>query len=447
MSEGHVFLDLMSGRREDRVAFQDMLTLARAGAIRAVLVLHTSRFARNALVSRKYKDELRKRGIDVVAINAPFDVARPEGKFAERMMEAVDEFTSDTIGWWVGIGLKEKHDRGEPLGRLPETFFRDAAGRIQPHPELAPVVLEGFRRYATGRTGMGELARWSRREGLRTPSGRSLTDEWWRATLANPIAAGWVGYRRKRGGTELRKAAFSGFVPIDLFRHVQEVRAARARAPKQGARYRVYLLTGIARCASCGGRVTACEGQRMRCRRAAQHARCLERSTRADVLEQQIGDWLCSALVLSAEHKLRLAALVREKVANDASPAAAERAAALRQTLKRLNDAFVYGSMDEAEYRAAVTETKEALARVEGAPNEARIMAAIRVAQDIPALWSRARPDRRKQMLQAVLEVARVSSGAIVAVKPRPEVAPLLAVTTLGKDWRSRPDSNRRSRH
>ncbi len=34
----------------------------------------------------------------VIAINAPFDIERPEGKFAERMMEAVDEFTSDTIG-------------------------------------------------------------------------------------------------------------------------------------------------------------------------------------------------------------------------------------------------------------------------------------------------------------------------------------------------------------
>jgi DNA invertase Pin-like site-specific DNA recombinase len=98
----HVFLDLMSGRREDRVAFQDLLALARSGQIAAVIVLHTSRWARNAMVSRKYKEELRGRGVEVIATNAQFDVARPEGKFAERMMEAVDEFTSDTIGWWVG---------------------------------------------------------------------------------------------------------------------------------------------------------------------------------------------------------------------------------------------------------------------------------------------------------------------------------------------------------
>src|SRR5205823_9912946 len=145
----------MSGRREDRVAFQDLLALARSGRIAAVIVLHTSRWARNAMISRKYKEELRGRGVEVVATNAPFDIARPEGKFAERMMEAVDEFTSDTIGWWVSVGLREKHERGEPLGRLPETFFRDADGSVLPHPELSKIVLDGARRYATGRTGFG----------------------------------------------------------------------------------------------------------------------------------------------------------------------------------------------------------------------------------------------------------------------------------------------------
>lgn len=119
----HVFLDLMSGKREDRVALQDLLALARTGAIAAVLVLHTSRWARNALISRRYKDELRSRGVTVLALNAPFDVDRPEGKFAQRLMEAADEFTSDTIGFWVGIGLREKHERGLPLGRVPETFI------------------------------------------------------------------------------------------------------------------------------------------------------------------------------------------------------------------------------------------------------------------------------------------------------------------------------------
>ena len=56
----------------------------------------------------------------------------------------------------------------------------------RPHPELSLLVLEGARRYVAGDVGFGDLARWSEREGHRTPHGRSLTDEWWRNVLANP---------------------------------------------------------------------------------------------------------------------------------------------------------------------------------------------------------------------------------------------------------------------
>jgi hypothetical protein len=63
--------------------------------------------------------------------------------------------------------------------------------------EAIATVVEGAQKYASGRVGFGDLAQWSSRSGYRTPSGRSLTDEWWRNVLANPLNAGLVGYRRK----------------------------------------------------------------------------------------------------------------------------------------------------------------------------------------------------------------------------------------------------------
>jgi len=297
----HVFLDLMSGRREDRVAFQDMLAAARSGRVAAIVVLHTSRFARNALVSRKYKDELRQRGVKVIAINAPFDTARPEGKFAERMMEAVDEFTSDTIGWWAAsacVRSTSAANRSTCSPRPSTGPLTGSCSRTRSSPRRcskAPAATPRAGR-ASATSPAGASAR-----GLRTPSGRALTDEWWRNVLANPTNAGLVGYHRKRGGTELHKAAFAGFLPLELFQRVQQVREERARRPKQGARYRVYLLSGLARCASCGGRVSACEGRRMRCRRSAQHARCKESSAPGSARRS------CSRRDL----KVKVAALVR----------------------------------------------------------------------------------------------------------------------------------------
>ena len=208
----------------------------------------------------------------------------------------------------------------------------------------------------------------------------------------------------------------------------------------------MYPLSGVARCGVCDSRVTACEKHRMRCRRAAQHSKCDEASVVAEKLERQIGRWLCEALVLSPQQKVELARLVRARVTKESAGGATDRAVALRLQLKRLNDVYIFGAMVEAEYRSESQTLRAALARIEQVPDESRVTAAIRLAQDIPALWHRARPERRKQMVQSVFDVVRISHGRIVAVKPRSEVAPLLAVNATSKDWRSRPDSNRRSR-
>jgi DNA invertase Pin-like site-specific DNA recombinase len=420
----YVFLDLMSGRREDRVAFQDLLALARSGQIAAVIVLHTSRWARNAMVSRKYKEELRRRGVEVIAVNAPFDVARPEGKFAERMMEAVDEFASDTIGWWVRVGLREKHEQGEPLGRLPETYFRDANGVIVAHPELSKVVLEGARRYATGRVGFGDLAIWCAREGHRTPKGRPLTDEWWRNTLSNPANAGYVAYHRKRGGKELRRASFPGFIPLELFETVQETRRARTHSPSRRATYRVFPLSG-ARCGSCGAKVTAAGNGRLRCRASAEHAGCQEKSADADRLEHDFGSWLVSVLAIPGVFKARLAKLVRAKLTRTSDE---ESATKLRQAIKRLTDAFTWGGLAEADYREQLVALRAELGRAQRAPDERRIAQATKLAEDIPGLWQAARPERRKQLLAALFDTITVAAGRVTAVRPSPELLPLFAL-------------------
>lgn len=77
------------------------------------------------------------------------------------------------------------------------------------------------------------------------------------------------------------------------------------------------------------------------------------------------------------------------------------------------------------------------------------MMTVIKVAQDLAASWERARPERRKQLVAELFETIRIGDGRIVSVKPKPAVMPLIAVTVgdaQTKDWRSRPDSNRRSR-
>ena len=278
-----------------------------------------------------------------------------------------------------------------------------------PHPELSKTVLEGARRYASGRIGFGALAMWCEREGYKTPSGRRLTDEWWRNVLSNPLNAGYVGYHRKRGGSELRRASFTGFIPLDLFETIQTVRRSRAHRPGIRRSYRVFVLSG-ARCGSCGAKVTAAGNGRLRCRASAEHAGCQEPSVDAGRLEERFGEWLGSALTLSAALKVRLAALVRDKLSKNTDQ---ESAAKIRLSIKRLTDAFAWGGLGEADYREQLVWAQRQLERVNGTPDERRIVQATRLAADVPTLWRSARPERRKELVATLFESITVAGGSV----------------------------------
>jgi len=162
---------------------------------------------------------------------------------------------------------------------------------------------------------------------------------------------------------------------------------------------------------------------------------------------EQLGAWLCSAFVLPANLKVKVAALVRAKArgsgtAQSAERAATLRAATLRTAIKRLTDAYTWGALGEADYREKLRELKNQLELVDAAPDERRMMTAIKLAQDLAAAWELARPERRKQLVAELFETVRVGGGRIVSVKPKSAVMPLVAVTVADvqtKDWRSRP--------
>ena len=126
---------------------------------------------------------------------------------------------------------------------------------------------------------------------------------------------------------------------------------------------------------------------------------------------------------------LKVAALVRAKARGQGSLQSVERAATVRGAIKRLTDAYTWGALGEADYREQLRELQTQLEHLDSAPDERRMMTAIRVAQDLAATWERARPERRKQLVAELFDTIRVGGGRIVSVKPKAAVMPLVAVT------------------
>ena len=121
-----------------------------------------------------------------------------------------------------------------------------------------------------------------------------------------------------------------------------------------------------------------------------------------------------------------LASLVRAALAHGQDQDAAQK---IRIAIQRLNDAYVESqAIGPAEYRERLAGLKAQLARLERAPDERLMAAATKMAQDIGVAWEAASPERRKQLREALFESVTVASGRVVAVRPRPEVAPLAAI-------------------
>ncbi len=88
----------------------------------------------------------------------------------------------------------------------------------------------------------------------------------------------------------------------------------------------------------------------------------------------------------------------------------------------------MYGGLGDADYREDLRTLQAQLAFAQRVPDERRTLSAIKVAQDFATAWDQSRPERRKQLLGMMFEAVKIRDGSPVAVRPKPELAPLFAV-------------------
>jgi len=255
-----------SGRTAARPAFKEMTSVARRSSkpFEAILVWKYSRFARSREDSIIYKALLRKHGVQVVSITEPFEDT-PTGRLLEAMIESLDEFYSANLGQEIRRGMRESASRGFYMGSHTPYGYRRVRvkdgnkerPRLEPNPHEAPVVARIFKDVLEGK-GLKEIAGALDREGIAAPRGKG----WGKATLhkilTNEAHIGKLVWGRSSG--DVRKSApicvenaWPTIVDRETFNRVQAL--LKERAPVYLHPRRVasnYLLSGIARCGTCG---------------------------------------------------------------------------------------------------------------------------------------------------------------------------------------------------
>lgn len=133
-----MFKETASGASANRAARNQILDLAQARQIDAILVSELSRWGRSTQDLLDTLNRLAGWKVSVVAMNGmTFELDTPHGRMMATMLAGIAQFERDLLSERVKSGLAAARARGKKLGRQP--------GQRPKSDKLAPKVLQAVK--------------------------------------------------------------------------------------------------------------------------------------------------------------------------------------------------------------------------------------------------------------------------------------------------------------
>ena len=110
-----IYTDKVSGKREDRIGFNKLLSYIRPGD--TLVVYKLSRLSRSLLGIISIMSKLKKENINIKILTQNIDTTTPEGKLFFHMIASFNEFQRELIVENINAGIKSAKKRGIKLGR------------------------------------------------------------------------------------------------------------------------------------------------------------------------------------------------------------------------------------------------------------------------------------------------------------------------------------------
>lgn len=391
----HVWFEQRSASKQHvtRPEFHSALSAVLDGKSRTLAVWKTDRLDRRGMGEvGRVLDEFDRRNARLVSIVEGLDSSKG-GRIVFAILSERARDEARDIGTRVTIGHDEHRKQGrQGTGVPPYGLMSIGGGKIGPHPEesataraIAEIILDGKSTTAAAHTANGA--------GYRTRRGNMWTPAAVAALVQSPRFAGMVGQRERvqddygnptgrwRGygeplyGPDGRPVMCgTGIVtPAEWFRMRALIRGRRREGfERRGKPEAKHLLTGILRCARCGGSMSH-SGRLYRCetRKKAGPSACQGLASLADRADDAVTHaWI--AHVSALEPGDPVLHVIAERWALFSDPSAGEQAARAREELSaaeaRLRDLeddyYVRGRLSAArfeELRAAVQATVDTI--------------------------------------------------------------------------------------
>ena len=416
------YMDFESGRKVDkRDEFQRLIGDAGAHKFDAVLIFHTSRFARNTIEAKHYKKLLRSElGIEVISVTQPLgDANDPAAFLAESVHEIFDEYYSVSLSFWTTMGLKEKARQGFLTGGLAWGYLKGEDGIAIPDPERAPLVLaifEHLRHRPLLAPRHRPMAQRHAASGRRAATCSAPTPC---ATCSGNLT--YCGYvTAQRSTSKEIRGKHEPLISEELFDRCADLRRQRTTTKNPGRPSPNYLLRSIVRCERCGGRM---HGQtsgkkkepRYYCANRSKRHTCDQPLAHAHKVEEQIAAFVAAFKPSTAMRDEILHRLASQEPGDEDTT---RRQRQLKDRRRRLRDLYELGDLDKTTYVSKRDTIDAELDRLAPGPSP-DLDAARVVLEDFAIFWgTETAPEPRRELLAQLFERVWIDGQRIVAVKP-----------------------------
>jgi site-specific DNA recombinase len=250
--------------KKDRPVWKRLMDDLRAGRFDVVALWEPSRGDRRLTGWSTFLDECRARNVLVYieSHHRTYDVSIPRD-WRTLADEGIDSaYESEKTSMRIKRDLADAAAKGRPHGRRAYGYMRlhdERTGKLDkqvPDPGEAPVAREIITRIASS-DAVSAILRDLNARGVRTRAG----GRWSRSSICRLVLEGvvYIGKRRYNGGP-LLDGAWPAIVDEDVYWRAVAVLSDPARKPRRGGirpgRAR-WLLSYIAKCAVCGGPLSA----------------------------------------------------------------------------------------------------------------------------------------------------------------------------------------------
>ena len=432
------FHDVMSGRKDDRPGYLDLLRFVEDGGADVVVVQFLDRLGRKPeeVLTRIWA--LRSKGIAVEVTDE--DIGTVEDELLLLLRAAMAGQESKKIGERVRYTMRHAvSERGVKVGRAPYGLRRtydpetgeQKAWEIDP--EQQAVIAEAVRLAVEDNVGFNKIANRLTELGHRSPSGKPWSAESLRVIFRSEHLAGHLVYgKHSKDGEVVRvENYYPKLLAPETWSRLQERLAIRRTAPRGRSHWSDYLLSGLLVCGYCGYKMQAAQSRERRryaCRMRLRnrHACPTPNYHSCDVLERAVLDFLAGMADPAAARK-HLAAQDGKKVKALEAEAktVTKRLRKLDATFDKVMSAYEAGAIDAHELRRRNEPRREEQQRLEA--RQVELEAELARERNREALGAalptqikgfteavEMLPVRRaKAMLQTIIETIRVTKEGI----------------------------------